>query len=215
MYRGDFVKLSAMFKRCLSIPYNHVENSADYALERIGNTLYIYFECSNGDVDWLNNFDFPVKPYKRMKADAWFAHRGFLRVFKSIEPYIADPVSDLSLEKIVTVGYSHGSAIATLCHEYVWYNRPDLRNTIEGYAFASPRVFWGARLYSLMKRWESFTVIRNLDDIVTHVPPKILGYSHVGKLLEIGKRGKYSAIDAHRPENILTELLIYEKENAL
>ena len=55
------------------------------------------------------------------------------------------------------------------------------------------------------------TVVRNIDDIVTHLPPKILGFTHVGKMLEIGKRGKYSSVDAHRPENIMRELLEYEK----
>ena len=204
------MKLSALFHRCISIPYVRVENSADYAIERIGDTLYIYFECSNGEIDWLNNFDFPSAPYKRMKGDTWRAHRGFLRVFKSVEPYIAHHVSDLSIKSIVTVGYSHGAAIATLCHEYVWYNRPDIRAQIQGYAFASPRVVWGYLPYSLAKRWENHMVIRNINDIVTHVPPRILGYTHVGKILEIGKKGKYSATNAHRPENILAELLEYE-----
>jgi len=57
-----------------------------------------------------------------------------------------------------------------------------------------------------MRRWERFTVIRNLDDLVTHMPPAVLGFSHVGELLEIGEKGRYSRVDAHRPENILAEL---------
>lgn len=214
MYRGDIVKLSEMFKRCLEIQYNHIENSADYALERIDDTLYIYLECSKGQVDWLNNFDFPAKPYDRMEeGQIWFAHRGFMRVFKSVEKEIARYVADKTLDQIITVGYSHGGALAVLCHEYVWYNRPDLRKTIEGYAFDAPRVVWGARLYSLTKRWERFLLIRNINDIVTYVPPKIFGYTHVGSLLEIGERGKYSMPDAHRPENIMRELINYEREN--
>lgn len=213
MYRGDFVKLSELFKKCLSIPYRHVNNSADYALERVGNTLYIYFESSNGELDWLNNFYFPAKPYN-VENKIWLAHRGFVGVFKSIEPYIATPVSDLTLEKIVIVGYSHGGALAVLCHEYVWYNRPDLRHALEGYAFGAPRVIWGQIPSSTASRWQALTIIRNIDDIVTHLPPKIFGYTHVGTILEIGKKGKYSKIDAHRPENILAELLIYEQEQS-
>ena len=204
------MKLSELFKRCLEIPYTQVENSADYALEREGDTLYIYLECSHGETDWLNNFDFPAKPYKRMDTYNWFAHRGFMRVFKSIEPYIADCVSDLSIKRIITVGYSHGAALAVLCHEYVWYNRPDIRSAIEGYGFASPRVIWGWLPHTITKRWDNFLVIRNLNDIVTHLPPKVLGYTHVGTMLEIGEKGKYSSTDAHRPENILSELIRYE-----
>ena len=72
-------------------------------------------------------------------------------------------------------------------------------------------MIWGAVSQSVANRFQALTVIRNIDDIVTHLPPKILGYTHVGNLLEIGKRGKYSKIDAHRPKNILNELLIYEQ----
>ena len=107
--------------------------------------------------------------------------------------------------------YSHGAALAVLCHEYVWYNRPDLRDLICGYGFGCPRVFWGFRTKKRMQRWERFTVIRNVDDIVTHVPPAIWGYSHVGSMIKIGEKGKYSPVDAHRPENIMAELRQREK----
>ena len=205
------MNLSTLFKRCLEIPYTHIENSADYALERRGDTLYIYLECSNGEIDWLNNLDFPAKAYSHPDGDGWMCHRGFMRVFKSLETHIADSVRDKSIKGVVTVGYSHGAALATLCHEYVWYNRPDLRDKIEGYGFGAPRVLWGYLSHSLARRWERFLTIRNIDDIVTHLPPKILGYTHIGTMLEIGKKGKYSQIDAHRPENMMQELLEYEK----
>ena len=123
-----------------------------------------------------------------------------------MESYLAYAIGDPAIEKIVTVGYSHGAALAVLCHEYIWYHRPDLRETIEGYGFGSPRVIWGALTADLQKRWAGFTIIRNLDDLVTHLPPAFLGYVHVGKMLEIGEEGKYSPADAHREENILKEL---------
>ncbi len=204
------MKLSSLFYECTHIPYTRVENDADYALRRNGSTLYIYFESSNGRTDWKNNLDFPVKPYQQMGGGVWFAHRGFLKVWKSIEPYIAPDIADKTVKKIIITGYSHGAAIAVLCHEYVWFHRPDLRRTTEGYGFGCPRVIWGIRPPNVRKRWARFTVIRNLNDIVTHVPPALLGFSRVGTLLEIGTRGKYSAVDAHRPENILAELRIYE-----
>lgn len=206
------MKLSELFERCLSIEYRQIENDASYALERVGNTLYIYFEHSRGKMDWLNNFDFPIKPYK-VENKIWLAHRGFVRIFKSVEPYIAHSVTDLSIDSVIVVGYSHGGALAILCHEYVWYNRPDLRKSLQSYAFGAPRVIWGELGLDFEKRWQTLTVIRNLNDIVTHLPPKILGYTHVGNMLEIGQRGRYSMIDAHRPENILAELLEYEKNN--
>ena len=200
------MKLAELFKQCVYRSYTHVENAGDYNIEIIGSTLYIYLECSNGLTDWKNNFDFPAKPYKRMGKTIWFAHRGFLRVWKSIEPYLEDCVKDRHITNIITVGYSHGAALAVLCHEYVWYHRPDLRSKIEGYGFGCPRVLWGLKSNKLTQRWERFIVVRNIDDIVTHVPPAILGFSHVGKIIKIGEKGKYSTVDAHRPENITSEL---------
>lgn len=200
------MKLYELFKNCVEGKYNHTENGGDYFSKRIGNTLYIYFQCSNGKEDWKNNLDFPARPYDKMGKFTWFIHRGFSRVWKSVKPLIRDIIKDVTIKNIVIVGYSHGAALAALCHEYVWFNRPDLRGKFVGYGFGCPRIFWGLKPKKLALRWKRFTVIRNIDDIVTHVPPFLLGYSHVGNIIEIGKRGKYSKVDAHRPENILHEL---------
>jgi len=207
------MELYQLFSTCLKIPYAQVGISANYALKREKDVLYIFFQGSKGKTDWKNNLSFPAKPYKRMGKTIWFAHRGFLRVWKEIEPFLADDISDKAFRKIVIVGYSHGGALAMLCQEYVWYHRPDLRGFIEGYAFGAPRVFWGIKTYNLKKRWQGFTVIRNLDDAVTHLPPVFLGYSHVGVMLKIGKKGSYTPIEAHESKNILKELFIYENNN--
>lgn len=195
-----------LFLQCIRIKYEKVGVSANYAIKREGSTLYVFFEDSDGKIDWKNNLDFPAKAYKRMEKRIWFAHRGFLRVWKEIEPSLAPEIADKSIEKIVIAGYSHGGALAMLCHEYVWYHRPDLRGNIEGYGFGAPRVFWGIKTKALKERWAGFTVIRNFDDLVTHLPPWIFGYSHVGKMVKIGQRGRYSPIKAHYAENILKEL---------
>lgn len=203
---GCIMKLYEILLQCISIPYSKIGASANYAVRRKQGTLYLFFEKSDGKTDWKSNLDFPAKPYKRMGKTAWFAHRGFLKEWKELEPTLAEYIADSRVEKIVIAGYSHGGAIAMLCHEYVWYHRPDLRATTEGYGFGCPRVFWGIQTAELKRRWEKFYVIRNVDDIVTHLPPALLGYSHVGKMLKTGTRGKYSAIQAHYAENILTEL---------
>ena len=200
------MKLSELFLQCLKIPYVSTGVSADYAVQRNGETLYLFFEGSNGINDWKSNINFPAKPYKRMGKTVWFAHSGFLKVWKEIEPHVKEHVLEKSVKKIIIAGYSHGAAIASLCHEYCWYNRPDIREKIYGYGFGSPRVFWGLKSKSVRKRWKNFTVIRNGNDIVTHLPPILMCYSHVGKMLKIGKDGNYTAISSHYSLNILKEL---------
>ena len=204
--------LHELFSVCLHIPYATVGLSANYAVKREGATLYIFFQDSDGKNDWKINLDFPAKPYRHMDKPTWFAHRGFARTWKEIEPFLAPEIADKSVNEVVIAGYSHGGALAMLCHEYVWYHRPDLRDRLMGYGFGAPRVFWGRRTAALKERWKRFTVVRNLNDIVTRLPPAVLGFAHMGTLLKIGEKGKYSSIQAHFAENILTELKIYDEE---
>ncbi|MBO5203936.1 MAG: lipase family protein [Clostridia bacterium] len=203
------MKLYNLMLRCVNIPYSATDHTANFSTERDGDTLFIFFQDSADADDWQINLDFPAKAYKRMGQTVWRAHRGFLEAWKRTEPLLAEVIMDKSVKKMILTGYSHGAAIALLCHEYVWFNRPELRSSLEGYGFGCPKVLWGKKNTDIDQRWERFTVIRNIDDIVTHLPPSFLGYRHVGKMLVIGKEGKYSSLDAHRSENILTELRAY------
>ena len=204
----DTKKVLEYGERCLRAKYTKVENDGDYAIEREGDTVYLLFQWSNGKGDWRNNFDFPATPYSDMEIP-WKCHRGFLRVWKSVKPYVATVVKDMTVKKFVIVGYSHGAALAALAHEYVWFNRPDLRDdNLEGYGFGSPRCYWGWTIKEELKeRWENFYPIRNCNDIVTYMPPAILGFRHVGQLIQIGKNEyfirnhKLKCIDAHYWEN--------------
>lgn len=207
-------KLVDLFEKCLSANYIHVENDGDYALEEDGETLYILFQCTNSKVDWKNNFDFPAIPYKDMGIK-WRCHRGFLRVWKSIKDYIKESILNEKYKKIIVVGYSHGAAIATLCHEYVWFNRPDLRESgLEGYGFGCPKCYFGffGVKKSLKERWKNFYPIRNCGDIVTHMPPFIFGFRHVNKVWKLKNKKQplkhhfLRCVNAHYPDNILYSL---------
>lgn len=192
-----------LFQKIMSVKYTHVENDASFAYERESETLYIFFEWSNGANDWRNNFDFPAKPYRDMK-NKWFAHRGFLRVWKTIESHLKEAVCDPSVKKIIIGGYSHGAAIALLCHEYCKFNRNDI--LIEGYGFGCPRVVWGFLRKAVKERFEGFAVVRNGCDLITYVPPAWLGYRHAGAILKIGRGKHYKPIEAHYADKYITEL---------
>ena len=172
------------FNDCLRAKYINVENDGSYAVKRDGEKLTIYFEGSNGLTDWWNNFQFPAKPYRNME-NLWFCHRGFLKVWKSIEPYVASDILDVSITTIEVIGYSHGGAMAQLCYEYIKFNRPDVKVT--GFGFGSPRVMWGFACKAVMDRFAGFVIVRNGRDIVTHLPPVFLGFRHVTKVTKIGE----------------------------
>ncbi len=197
--------LSSLFLRCLNIEYTTIENDASYAIDIIGNDLYVYFEGSNGCLDWKNNLDFPV----RCNGFNCY-HRGFLRVWTSVKNEVLRFIENRKYKSIYIIGFSHGAALAVLCYELAYELRSDIRSSLFGFGFGCPRVLWGPFRNRARKIWSNFTVIRNIDDIVTHVPFAFLGYFHVGKMIKIGARGRYSRIDAHRPENILKELREFE-----
>lgn len=201
--------MTELFKRCLNADYTHCGEGGDYAIEIEGDTLYILFECSDGLEDWINNFDFPKEPYKDMKPK-WYCHRGFLKVWKSIQDEVDMNVSEElknrpELTNIVCVGYSHGAALAVLATEFFAYLYGD-QIEVSGYGFGTPRVLWGIVPREVGERLKNFVSVRNIPDLVTHLPPVIFGFRNAGALIEIGEKGKYSCIDAHRPESYIAEL---------
>ncbi len=200
-------KLLYYFLKCLNTKYLHTKEGGSFALERKGKTLYIFFEHSNGKIDWKSNLDFRVMRLENGTA-SFLCHRGFLRVWNSILPYIKGQIEDKSVEKIVIVGYSHGGAIAGICYEYVKRNRRDIENQIEGYGYGSPRFLfkWGKRSSLTYDSFHGYYVVRNKNDIVTYLPPRLFGFVHVGEIINIGKNTHYSPIDAHRQESYVKSL---------
>lgn len=200
--------ISKTFNDVLNAEYTHlIEETASFAYKIQGDSLTIFFEWSNGKTDWKNNFDFPAKPYRDMQ-DKWYCHRGFLKVWKAIEPYLKESILDPNIKWIYIAGYSHGGAIAQLCYEYCNYNRPDC--LVFGYGYGAPRVVWGFLKWRVKARFKGFTLVRNKGDIVTHLPPVIFGFRNIGTPIYVGKLFRYNPIDAHRPENYIKELEIYD-----
>ena len=166
---NDYNKYLELFKGCLTRAgsYMHTYEGGSYLIEydSVSRQINIWLEWSNGFSDWGNNFSFAVKPYKFMET-TWKVHGGFLRVWKSVESYIKDTLDKYyEIPKIRIVGYSHGAALAMLCHEYCVFNYPNA--VVETYAFGCPQVLKGKYSTELLSRWDNFTVIKNYDDIVT------------------------------------------------
>lgn len=193
-----YEKLLFYFMKCVNSEYHHTENNGSFALQREGKLLYVLFEKSNGRADWKSNLNF--LPQKTDEPNAFCCHRGFLKVWESILPYIEKELSDKSIEKIIIIGYSHGGAIAALCHEYLYTERSDIQNNIFSYGFGAPRVYYGVKVLDY-ERWKNYTVVRNGNDLVTYLPPKFLFYRDLGTIIEIGKEFSFSPIEAHKRES--------------
>lgn len=216
--------LKEKFCNCWNMKFKTVGDKVDYNLikepiEQNKYDLYIYFQCSLQLSDWLSNFAFwkrlrKRKPYKGMDV-SYKVHSGFLDRWKQVEDIMREAFKDENINSINIVGYSHGAALAILCHECAWWCRPDLRNKLITFAFGAPRVYGSYFIKkSLKERWINCYIFRNKNDIVTHLPPIIFGYRHVGKLVKLAKAdtyGIFSFIKAHFPENYYQAIASYEK----
>ena len=59
---------------------------------------------------------------------------------------------------------------------------------------------------AVKNRFENFKVVRNGNDIVTHVPPVLFGFRHITPMIKVGKGESEGLIDDHRPNNYLKNL---------
>lgn len=238
---NDFImkKLSELFYECAYVGnYKQAGNFVTYKFVEEGSTLYIYFEGSNEMLDWVRNFLFKKVPYKDIDVK-FRVHQGFLQAWKEVEDIIVAKVTERATKeslnrktkklvtkeyylwkKIIVVGYSHGGALSGLAHEAIWYHRPDLReNGLYGYGFESPRFYAGLRVKKELKeRWSNYTVIRTNNDLVTHCPPALFNYCHVGKMLKIKgdsslvKNKLPKCIKSHFPNVVLDALKKHDKQ---
>lgn len=184
--------LSTYFREVTRGPW--ITAGKDVQFKLIGKTLYI--ECSDGKSDWRYNLAFGKKVYDA--GDVKFrAHRGFRALWLSIK----DEIEKLDFE--IVVCYSQGSGIGVFIHEN-FYHRKGYEPTT--YAFGAPRVVWMPSK-EVRTRFTQFYRIKNKEDIVTRVPPAILGYKHVGQEIVLKQRAKrpkgcnlFRWLSGHSPE---------------
>lgn len=200
-----------LFKNTGEVEYTHYGKNVDLAFVEEGTTLYIYFQGSDEVSDWFFNFFFAKKPYKDMRI-AYRVHAGFLKCWKAVEDAVIARIKYMKYHKIVTVGYSHGATLAMLCHECVWYYRPDIRDVSYTVAYGGPRVYAGFRVKKdLKRRWDSFYLFRNGDDIVTHLPPRLFGFTHVGHIIDVGTKNFNGFIEDHLYREFYPALVEWSK----
>jgi len=187
-----------LFQQCLDAPYITIGDDFQYWYD---GERTIYFQCSSSDSDWKKNLDFfpiPIKPYKDMPI-TWYAHRGFVKVWKSVRDTILPIVKEIYAKRFVPriIGYSHGAAIAVLAHEDVIFTTLGFIKTNgvvdflygegmepETIVFGCPRVIWMSN--KINERFYGIDNYQVRGDVVTNIPPKLFGFRHVGDILKLG-----------------------------
>ena len=148
--------------------------------------IRLVFEESADKRDWVNNFNFPVKLYKKQES-CLLAARGWGNAYKSCNDEIMDAlilaVNNHSDYEVHIVGWSYGGAMSVIAAEDFYY-RTGKKASV--YTFGAPKPLWGRKTYkyvlSCVKDVKQYS---HVNDCVPLMPP-LLGY----KRLSTDKVGK-------------------------
>jgi len=170
-----------MFEYAIYGPWNHTHNETETEWGHIiqENTLFLFFQGSTSPLDWKQNFKAYQVPYRDMPHN-FTVHEGFLLKWKAIKDTVLSYITD-DIQNIVISGYSQGAAIATIAHEYIWYN---YSRSLKTYTFGSPRVF---DFRVPQERFKNLLRVTHANDIVTKMPFAWMFYTHVGEHRHVGK----------------------------
>jgi len=135
--------------------------------------LLIVFRGTSNFKDWLTNLNFDKAHFN------FNQHEGFYEAYQSVQAEIFNEVTRNKGKNIYIAGHSLGGALATLCSV-------DLHLLLQShvtacYTFGAPRTFGKASAKFIDGKMGSriHNVVNN-NDIVTHVPPEALDFSHIG-----------------------------------
>lgn len=158
-----------------------LERTPAGACARQGNILFIVFRGTLSTGEKITN-------WMAQRQDAIFddleggdVHRGFHQCYTSVHNAIMSFVAaEASASRSIRItGHSLGAALAVLAAMAIATSGTPFR-TLEVFTTGSPRV--GSRKWADYYHQQPITTwrIANRKDLVTKIPPEILGYRHVG-----------------------------------
>lgn len=157
------------------------KKSAQAALIEHNDYLCMAFRGTNELKDWLDNADlFP------QRASFGKFHGGFWDSVEDVWKILYDEYTRLKGEKIRPLfftGHSMGGAMATVAAARFLHEDKPFTSV---YTFGQPRVvdLETSRIYNADAKRRHYR-FQNNADIVTRVPTRLMGYSHVGTCLYI------------------------------
>ncbi len=159
------------------------QNSAQAAFIEHKDYFCMAFRGTDEIVDWLDN----INVFSEEVLFGEF-HRGFWRSTQDVwEGLFAEYQKAMRKKKrpIFLTGHSLGGAMATVGASILLHQ--DLPFT-SVYTFGQPRVMTrdAARIFNVESKARCFR-FQNNNDLVTRVPARLMGYSHVGTYLYISQ----------------------------
>lgn len=174
-----------------------IGDDVDYAIlvDKEEKKIRLIFKQSNSKKDWINNFNFPIKPYKNQQNTLWVA-RGWVKAYKSANDII---MAELTAEyrkytdyQIEIIGWSYGGAISILAAEDFYFRTKTKPNII---TFGAPKPLFGNKTKNyILSCCNEVKQYAHRSDCVTLCPP-LFGYKHLNKI----KLGKFNFFNLFKP----------------
>jgi triacylglycerol lipase len=177
---NDNVK--AVKKQAKSLGFTTVEfyNKAGAQAYRFQNKEDLVIACRGTEPTKFNDIAADLKTMPVKSESVSYVHRGFKAEVDELWPMVLEDITRTVNKdnKLWFCGHSLGAAMATLMASRCYYEK-SIRNPEELYTYGSPRVGFRGYVNTMCTphhRW------KNNNDIVTTVPPSLLGFKHDGEL---------------------------------
>ena len=190
----NFKERSLLFAKLSSIAYNNLKD-AKSQVKKLGFTTVEFYDrdgaqayrfanktdmviaCRGTEPTQFNDIAADLRAVPVVAETFSRVHKGFKLEVDELWPMVCDDLAALApKQKLWFCGHSLGAAMATImasrCMFYASVPNPE-----ELYTYGSPRVGWKGYVVHLgvvHHRW------KNNNDIVTTVPPTLMGYRHHG-----------------------------------
>ena len=178
------MKPDELFNYIKSIPHDHFITSGDNVqwiikTDTKEKVIRLIFEESADKADWKNNFNFPVKIYKKQESCMLVA-RGWGNAYKSCNDVIITAlcrtVSLIPDYDVHICGWSFGGAMSLLAAEDFYY-RTGKKASV--FTYGAPKPLWGCKTKKyvrscvhVVKQWT------HINDCVPLMPP-LPGYTRI------------------------------------
>lgn len=188
--------LTAEDPRFLSV-YGVSKNSAQAIVVEHLHYLAIAFRGTDEGADWVDNLDVGTEQTGFGKFhsgflgsfnDVWPALRSKYEALRKVDLQQVDAGGSQRSRPLFLTGHSLGGAMATVAAAHLL----DLDwPFISVYTFGQPRaVHRDTRISFDIMAKERFFRFQNNCDIVSRIPARVRGYSHVGKCIYISEEGE-------------------------
>lgn len=145
----------------------------------------LVFRGTQTQAEWLKNLNANQQQYINPAGEEiGEVHEGFFQLTNELTPSIAEAVEQLdpTIPFYIT-GHSLGGAVATLAALEIAQKVPQLKDQIQLYTYASPRVYSPTLAEIHSQLIPNSYRVANLGDTVPLVPPVTIGnsYIHIGQ----------------------------------